>query len=202
MHRQTFYRFSIIVLFLFQMSCGGKKDYKSIPTFDANGKLNAVIEIPAGTNKKIEFDPDTKQFKTDQRDGRDRIIPFLPYPGNYGFVPSTLSDSQKGGDGDPVDIIVICETQPSGTVMPVIPITMLKLIDNDEEDFKVIAVPADQKLNALGITTLEELRAKKPAVLEIIEKWFLSYDTEPASSLGWASQKETLEYIRSNAKKP
>jgi len=199
MKQTSIYLFAFVLLL---NSCGENIAYKSLPAFDAAGNLHAVIEIPAGTNKKIEFDPEAKAFKTDQRDGRDRIIPFLPYPGNYGFVPSTLSDSAKGGDGDPVDIIVICEQLPTGTVMPVIPITMLKLIDNNEEDFKVIAVPADQKLNTMGITTLEELRAKKPAALEIIEKWFLSYDTEPAKSLGWASQKETLDYIRANAKKP
>lgn len=195
------YQVIAVIFCWFSIGCESKTDFKSLPTFDETGKLNAVIEIPAGTNKKFEFDSKSLQFEVDQRDGKDRKIAFLPYPGNYGFVPSTLSDKKMGGDGDPIDIVVIAEHLPTGTVMPVIPITMLKLMDNGEEDFKVIAVPADKNLNVLGATSLQELEAKNPAVLEIIEKWFLSYDTEPASSLGWANEAETLTYIKANLKR-
>lgn len=182
------------------MGCTKHKDFKSLPTFNGSGRLNAVIEIPAGTNKKVEFNPATKAFEVDQRNGTDRTISFLPYPGNYGFVPSTLSNSKNGGDGDPVDIIVICETRPTGSVIPVIPLGMLRLIDNGEEDFKIIAVPANNKLNVLGIKTFAELKAKKPGVLEIVEKWFLSYDNEPVRSLGWVDQKAAVAYVKANLK--
>ena len=186
---------------MINLGCNQTADMKSLPTRSSDGNYNAVIEIPAGTNRKIEYDTHSKAFKTDQRDGKDRIIGFLSYPANYGFIPSTLSDRKKGGDGDPVDILVICESQKTGTVLAINPIAMLKLMDNGEEDFKVLAVPADANLNPIGVTTLEALKSKHPAILEIIEKWFLSYDTEPASSLGWANGKETLNYIRNNTKK-
>lgn len=181
-------------------ACQSASNIKDSATFDKNGNLNAVVEIPAGTNKKIEFNPETNKFETDKRAGKDRVIAFLPYPGNYGFVPSTLSDATKGGDGDPVDIIVISPSQTTGTILPVIPLAMLKLIDNGEEDFKIIAVPVDPNLNVLGVTTYEQLRAKKPILLDLIEKWFLNYDTEPAHSLGWANQEETKAYVKANLK--
>ena len=62
--------------------------------------VQVVVEIPAGTNQKIEFDYKDGTFKVDQIDGKDRVIDFLPYPGNYGFVPGTLMDKERGGDGD------------------------------------------------------------------------------------------------------
>ena len=76
-----------------------------------------VVEIPAGTNHKIEYDPSTDSFENDKKDGKDRVISFLPYPGNYGFIPSTLMNKDRGGDGDALDILVIGESEPTGTVL-------------------------------------------------------------------------------------
>ncbi|MDA9133798.1 inorganic diphosphatase, partial [Gammaproteobacteria bacterium] len=61
-------------------------------TFSKNGFLQMVVEIPAGTNKKIEYDKNINEFFIDKIDGVDRVINFLPYPGNYGFIPSTKMD--------------------------------------------------------------------------------------------------------------
>lgn len=161
----------------------------------------AVVEIPAGTNKKVEIDKETEEFRVDQRDGKDRIISFLPYPANYGFIAGTLSDAAEGGDGDAVDVLVIAEQLKTGTVISVEPIAMLKLIDDGEEDFKVLAVPTDDRLNVLKLTDLKDDPKKEQAIKEIIEKWFLSYDSDPAKVIGWADKAETLQYIKNNQKK-
>ena len=105
------------------------KDLSKIDTYTSQGSINAVIEIPAGTTKKIEYNKETLEFNVDQIDGKDRIIKFLPYIGNYGFIPSTLSDTAKGGDGDPLDIIVISETKSTGTILSVIPIAVIRIVD-------------------------------------------------------------------------
>ena len=53
------------------------KDYEYLPTYVEQG-INVVVEIPAGTNHKIEYDKENKEFVVDQRNGKDRIIDFLP----------------------------------------------------------------------------------------------------------------------------
>src|SRR5690606_18639853 len=116
-------------------------DYDQLPLLSENGYYQAVIEIPSGTNKKYEYNVTTKTFEIDQKNGRDRIINFLSYPGNYGFIPSTLSDKTKGGDGDALDVLLLSEAHQIGDVVEIIPITMLKLLDQGEEDYKIIAVP-------------------------------------------------------------
>lgn len=158
----------------------------------------AVIEIPAGTNKKIEIDKATGLFNVDQRDGKNRVISFLAYPANYGFIAGTLSDKSKGGDGDAIDALVIGEQIKTGTVISVEPVAMLKLIDNGEEDFKILAVPTDDRLNVLKLKDLKDDPKKEQAIKEIIEKWFLSYDTDPAQVIGWADKAETIKYINDN----
>ena len=101
------------------MQAGGtSKDFQYLPTYTEQG-INVVVEIPAGTNHKIEYDKENKEFVVDQKNGKDRIIDFLPYPGNYGFIPSTYMDPAIGGDGDALDVLVIGESVPTGTVIPV-----------------------------------------------------------------------------------
>lgn len=192
--------FILIIAGLMLFSCE-EKNMKNLPLQSEEGFYNAVIEIPAGTNKKYEYNTENLDFEIDQRDGKDRIIPYLPYFGNYGYLPSTLSDSAKGGDGDPVDVFVISEALPQGTLIPVIPIAAVKLIDDNEEDYKIIAVPADESLNVLHVKTFGELKAKHPTIITIIETWLSNYDTDPLTINGWLDEKETEKYITQNIKK-
>src|SRR5690606_14975769 len=143
---------SILFLFIILISCESK-NVETYPLKSEDGFFHAVIEIPAGTNAKYEFNSETLMYEIDQRDGENRIIQYLPYFGNYGFIPSTLSAETKGGDGDPLDIFVLSEAIPQGSFLPVIPIGTVQLIDNGELDYKIIAVPADQQLNILKIKT-------------------------------------------------
>lgn len=177
--------------------CKSNVDLNSIPVFSENNFLNCVIEIPAGTNKKIEYIKSSKEFKVDKRNGLDRIIEYLPYPGNYGFIPSTYSDPKISGDGDPLDVIVISETLETGMVIEAIPIAMLKLIDNDEYDYKIICIPADKKLRVIDVNSLKSLSQKYPTILNSLEIWFLNYDKkDPLRSEGWVDEKKSMQEIK------
>lgn len=92
-------------------------NHLELPTFSPNGLLQGVIEIPAGTNHKYEYNKSLQQFQQDVRDGRPRMVRFLPYPVNYGFVPSTRMDKNRDGDGDPLDVLLLAESLPTGSVL-------------------------------------------------------------------------------------
>lgn len=180
-------------------SCKKSVDYYAVPTFSSNNVLNAVIEIPAGTNKKLEYNKNRKEFEIDRLNGKERIIEFLPYPGNYGYIPSTFSDPEKGGDGDALDILVLSESRSTGIVMEVIPIAMLKLVDDGELDYKIIAIPIKESDRIIKANSLKELREKHPNVIKIIELWFLNYNKhDEARIFGWAEKHEALIEINSN----
>lgn len=157
-------------------------DYYHLPTF-VNDTLQAVIEIPAGTNKKIEYDKERKEFIIDSIDGKPRSIEFLPYIGNYGFIPSTYSNPEEGGDGDALDILVLAESQPSGSLMKVIPIGVLRLQDNGASDDKIIAVPAQKELQIFPVKDFESLSIHYPEIRKIISLWFQNYDTKDKLSV-------------------
>ncbi len=173
-----------------------KEPVYSKSTFTEEG-INAVIEIPAGTNQKIEFNPATRQFEVDQKDGKDRIIEFLPYPGNYGFIPSTLMEEDEGGDGDAMDILVIGESQKTGTVLEVIPIACLDLRDDGEIDTKIIAVPADSALQVIKVNNFQDFAVKYSMAQTIIENWFLNYKgLGEMEFVAWRNEQVAMAEIR------
>jgi len=177
-------------------SCKSSIDYLNTDLKSENGYYQAVIEIPAGTNSKIEYDKVSKVFKPALRDGKERKINFLAYPANYGFIPSTFSDLDKGGDGDALDVMILSSMIPSGEVVEIIPIGMIKFLDNGEQDFKVIAIPAEEKLRTISATTFKDFVENYEPAKNIIESWFLNYDPNDETEIqGWADEKETEKEI-------
>jgi len=185
---------SILLLFTCKQT---RVDYNNVSLYSENNNVQAVIEIPAGTNHKIEFNKKDLQFEVDQRNGKDRVINFLPYLGNYGFIPSTYSNPKKGGDGDALDILVLSESLDTGTIIEVTPIAVLKLIDNGELDYKIIAVPTNVAQQIIKATNYEQLTKNYPKVKQMIALWFLSYDKgESASVDGWGNETDAINDIK------
>lgn len=153
-------------------------NYGDLATYSDSGHLQMVVEIPAGTNKKFEYDYKTNTFPADIKNGSERVIEFLAYPGNYGFIPSTMMDSARGGDGDALDILLISEYLETRTLIEVLPIGILVLEDSGEKDSKIIAVPVDEGLRTINITSYEQLDSEFSAAKRIIQLWFLGYKGE------------------------
>lgn len=170
--------FLLLVFFTCDQSSPASLDQPADPYAEPsieNDALNVIVEIPAGTNHKIEFKPERGFANDTLAGGRTRIIDFLPYPGNYGFVPSTLMDKNQGGDGDPLDVLVLSETLPTGTKIATRPIAALLLRDRGEIDTKIIAVPVDSALRVFDVENFLEFSLEHNAALGIIENWFLHY---------------------------
>jgi inorganic pyrophosphatase len=93
--------------------------------------INVVIEIPLDGVNKYEYDKKLHVFRLD----RNLYSP-VHYPGDYGFIPSTLA-----GDGDPLDVLVLVDTPSfSGCVMEVRPIGALEMMDQGLPDEKLLCV--------------------------------------------------------------
>lgn len=188
-----------IVFILFLSSCNApltKTDYYHLPTFTDTG-VNMIVEIPAGTNLKYEFDADTKDFAVEQINGKPRVVDFLPYPGNYGFIPSTYMDPERGGDGDPLDVILMSAAQPTGTVISIKPIGMLELIDGGELDTKLIAIPADTSLQVIQPRDFQDFLIRYDGARRIIETWFLQYKGIGQTKMkAWQDEKAAMAEIR------
>src|SRR3954447_2713251 len=124
--------------------------------------VETVIEIPYEGINKYEYDKQLNVFRLD----RNLYSP-VHYPGDYGFVPSTLS-----ADGDPLDVLVLVDAPSfTGCVMTVRPIGVLKMIDQGSEDEKILAVG----LNNPVFKNLNDYSELYPHLLLEIEHFFSIY---------------------------
>ena len=141
--------------------------------------VNVIVEVPVGGQPiKYEMDKEAGTLVVD----RFLYTP-MTYPGNYGFVPHTLS-----GDGDPIDVLV-CNTRAlvPGCVINVRPIGVLIMEDNAGQDEKVIAVPSPKLTRRYeGVNNYTDL---PQITLQQIEHFFDHYkDLEPGKWVkigGW-----------------
>jgi len=165
-----------------------------------DGLVRVVVEIPAGTCDKYEVSKPEGHLCWELQDGVPRVVQYLPYPGNYGMIPGTLLDKDDGGDGDPLDVLVVGPMVPRGSVIEVRPIAVLRLLDGGEVDDKIIAVDPAAPLGA--VAGLSELQSRYAGVTEIIETWFTNYKGPGAiKSLGWqdsTNATEMFEFARKN----
>lgn len=188
-------KFLYLFTSLFIFACSSKGiDYKTLDSFDKKQNLRAVIEIPAGTNDKIEYKPARNSFEIDSLDGQPRVINFLPYPINYGFVPSTRTSKN---DDDPLDILVYAKPLQTGQIITVRPIGILKMTDDGEIDDKVLSIPVDSKYQIIDIENFEDLSQNHPKIRDMIANWFLYYDKNAdIKILGWSDESKALKDIK------
>ncbi|MCZ8261681.1 MAG: inorganic diphosphatase [Beijerinckiaceae bacterium] len=151
--------------------------------------VNVVVEVPIGGEPiKYEMDKEAGTLVVD----RFLYTP-MRYPGNYGFVPHTLSE-----DGDPIDVL-IANTRPiiPGAVINVKPIGVLRMEDDGGGDEKIIAVPSPKLTQRYA--KVENYSDLPDISWKQIEHFFLHYkDLEPGKwvkLLGWGDAAEARRLI-------
>ena len=98
-------------------------------------KFTAVIEISKGKKNKYELDKETGFLKLDRV-----LYTSTHYPANYGFIPRTYAE-----DNDPLDVLVLCsESILPLTLVECYPVGILNMIDGDEKDEKIVAIPVNE----------------------------------------------------------
>lgn len=156
--------------------------------------FDMIVEIPRNSNVKYEFDKELNMMRC------DRIITTsMLYPGNYGYIPNTLS-----GDGDPLDILLLCDYSIyPGTVVSVKVIGVLLTIDEKGPDEKLIAVPEDMVDNSSMV--INDLTDLGNHILIKIKHFFEHYkDNEPNKwvTVGeFKCKDETIEIIKKSQEK-
>ncbi|MFC5269314.1 inorganic diphosphatase [Adhaeribacter terreus] len=175
---------------------GCKTNYENLPAFSESKQVQVVIETPAGSAREYAFSPKTNEFVVVQEAGQDKIVRFLPYPANAGFIPSTRTPDSK-----PLHVLVLSESQQTGTVTEVMPLGVLLLESAGELEYQIVTVPAKPSERLLDATDSEEFMQKYPAAKRMLETWFLN--AEPQKNvriMGWKDDKFADDLIRKHMK--
>ena len=155
--------------------------------------FQALIEVPAGTTAKWEVNHKTGHLEWEFKNGKPRHVKFLGYPGNYGFIPQSILDKRDGGDGDPLDIIVLGPAVQRGTVQQVRILGGIKLLDKGSTDDKIIAIPVTGPFGK--IDSLGEMMMKFPGAIQIVRYWFEGYKGSKIQFMGYMTRKKAEALI-------
>ena len=156
---------------------------------DPPREVNVVVEVPVGGEPiKYEMDKDAGTLVVDRF-----LYTAMRYPGNYGFIPHTLS-----GDGDPCDVLVAnTRAIVPGAVMSVRPVGVLLMEDEAGGDEKIIAVPSSKLTQRYDkVRTYSDL---PEITLQQIQHFFEHYKDLESSKwvkvLGWGDAEEAQGFI-------
>lgn len=153
-----------------------------------NGIINTVIEIPKWSTLKIEWNRDLAIFEL------DRVEPSIfAKPVNYGFIPQTLDE-----DGDELDALVLTNDPiPTGVYLKAKVIGVMRFVDDDEVDDKIICVPADDRNIDNAISNIDDLHEQWR---KKIEHHFSHYKDlkKPGSTVvkSWGNTSEAVQIIK------
>jgi len=158
---------------------------------NAPEEVNLAVEIPAGSVTKYEIKDDGLVHVD-----RFQSMP-VAYPANYGSMPRTLA-----GDNDPLDALVLTrEPLHPGVIVRFRPIGFLKMVDDGEQDEKVIGVPTD-KIDPT-YATIRDLDDLPLIERQRIEAFFRVYKDlptgrNPVQLNGWGNAAEAKALIRAS----
>lgn len=156
------------------------------PGEKAPSVINTVIEISKHSRMKYELDKPSGMIRLDRVVHTTNV-----YPGDYGFMPQTLWD-----DGDPLDVLVLTdEGVLPNTVARVRVIGVLRMIDDDESDDKILGVYEDDPRYS-DTTDIDDVHDHR---LREIKHYFETYkDLQDANVTvtdidGWEAAEEAVE---------
>ena len=153
--------------------------------------LDVIIEIPAGSRNKYEYDHENHVIRL------DRVLhSSVHYPTDYGFIPDTLSL-----DGDPLDVlVVVLDPTFPGCHVPARPLGLLRMHDEKGEDEKILAVPVgDPRFDE--VQNLGDLPAH---YLREIENFFATYkllEDKETDLYGWEDLESAMQTIEESRRR-
>ncbi|MDB4982830.1 MAG: inorganic pyrophosphatase [Myxococcales bacterium] len=156
---------------------------------DPPHEVNVIVEVPVGGEPiKYEMDKEAGTLVVDRF-----LYTAMRYPGNYGFIPHTLS-----GDGDPIDVLIANQREiVPGAIVAVRPIGVLYMEDEAGIDEKIIAVPVSRLTRryekVLEYTNLPDITIKQ------IQHFFEHYkdleESKWVKAKGWGGADDAKKLI-------
>jgi inorganic pyrophosphatase len=148
---------------------------------NADGTVNVLVEIAAGSSEKREFDMKTNRLEL------DRTVPesLGGYPTGYGFIPQTI-----GVDGDPYDGLVLGDS-PAGQLVRGRIVGIMHMTDEKGHDAKIVVVP-ESGSSARRLDAAERVR-----IAEFFNRYKAEDDDEEswACVSGWGDEEEARQYL-------
>jgi inorganic pyrophosphatase len=162
------------------------KLYDIDPGPDSPEIVRTIIEIPKHSSNKYEYDGTLGVFRLDRA-----LYSPMHYPGDYGFIPGTLAE-----DGDPLDILVLVnEPSFTGCMMETRPVGILHMVDQTENDEKILAVP-NRNPRFESIHTIDQVFPHTRKEIEYFFSIYKELQGVKTEIKGWGDPREARKTIQ------
>jgi inorganic pyrophosphatase len=162
------------------------KLYDIDPGPDSPEIVRTIIEIPKNSSNKYEYDGTLGVFRLDRA-----LYSPMHYPGDYGFIPGTLAE-----DGDPLDILVLVnEPSFTGCMMETRPVGILHMVDQTENDEKILAVP-NRNPRFESIHTIDQVFPHTRKEIEYFFSIYKELQGVKTEIKGWGDPREARKTIQ------
>ncbi len=159
--------------------------YDLDPGPDCPELVRMIVEIPKNSSNKYEYDGKLGVFRLDRT-----LYSPVHYPGDYGFVPGTLAS-----DGDPLDVIAMVEEPSfSGCLIEVRPVGLLSMMDQEENDQKIVAVP-NRNPRYDQVHTMDQIFSHVRRELEHFFSIYKELEGRVTATQGWGGPMEARRAI-------
>ncbi len=152
---------------------------------DAPHVVRTLVEIPKGSCNKYEMDEATGVIRLDRNLSTSNV-----YPGDYGFIPGTLSE-----DGDPLDVLIaVNEPTFPGCLIDARVIGVFYMVDGGDGDEKVIAVPNRDP----HFAEIEDISDMPAHFKRHVEHFFMTYkelEGGDTANRGWGGHEEARRIV-------
>lgn len=194
MHREILlWHLSTLLLVLF-VGCSTPPDPLSLPAKTDSGNLRVVVEIPAGTNHLVQYDPVARTFHAPSEESDLGKLEFLPHPVNVGFIPSTY---RSVNDSMPIKALLMAESIPTGLAMEARPLAHMVLQNSEGgQSHYLLTIPAAQSRWVISDSTFTQFRTQHPAAQEILALWARHH--RPSDSIReiiWTDEREAMAWL-------
>ena len=186
----------ILLIFLLNFDSSSANEKNLLNNYDPinlDGSINVLIEIPAGSNEKKYFSEKENKIVKEFKLNKVRKIDYLPYPFNYGILPKTFESYSTGGDGDPLDVILIGHKINEGSIVKAKVVGIIYMKDNGEIDNKILATTYDDTF--FKINSIKRLNENFPGIIEIIKIWLENYKGGFIEIIDIKNKKDSFNYI-------
>ncbi len=154
-------------------------------------EFNVVVEIPRGSRNKYEYNEEWDVILLDRVYYTAMTPPF-----EYGFIPQTRS-----ADGDHLDAVLVMGTSVTpGIVVDARPIGLIKMIDNGEEDEKIVAVPVKDPRFA-HVFSVEDLSAYFTKEVQHYFEHYKDLENKKVEISGWGDKSEAVKVLEKSLEK-
>ena len=153
--------------------------------------VRMIVEIPRNSSNKYEYDGKLGVFRLDRA-----LYSPMHYPGDYGFIPGTLAE-----DGDPMDVLALVQDSSfPGVMIEVRPVSILNMVDQEERDLKVLAVP-NRNPRYDEIHTVDQIFPHVRREIEHLFEIYKELEGRVTRMDGWGGPREARKAIQESRKK-